>query len=101
LTPTGYFLLYACVTLCAAAYLYAFFPETKGKSLEQVEEYFENQSAREEMARRRGKDGRAARGGGAMTEDTKEEEVEEEEEELKEEEAAAPEEVEGGLVEVR
>lgn len=91
LTPTGYFLFYACITLCTAAYLYAFFPETKNKTLEEVEEYFESQSAKEEEAKRRRKEGNGARGGGTARGDT--------EEEVGQEVEAG--EVEGRVVEVR
>lgn len=71
MTPTGYFMFYACITLCTAAYLYAFFPETKNKTLEEVEEYFENQSAKEEEAKRRRNERRgAAQGDGMATDDT-------------------------------
>lgn len=77
MTPTGYFLFYAGITLGTAAYLYTFFPETKGKSLEQVEEYFEAESAKEEEARRRrrekrGKGGKGLGEGGAAAEGTQE-----------------------------
>jgi hypothetical protein len=36
----GFFVFYACMTVLSAAYLYKYFPETKGLSLEEVNELF-------------------------------------------------------------
>ena len=36
----GYFLFYAVLTLLSIVYLYYYLPETKGKTLEEVEDYF-------------------------------------------------------------
>lgn len=87
MTPTGYFLFYAGVTLGTAAYLYTFFPETKGKSLEQVEEYFEAESAKEEETKRRRREkrgkwgmvgmGKGVGGGRAAVDGTPEQQEEE------------------------
>ena len=51
-TRSGFFLLYAGLTLLAAVYLYFFFPETKGKTLEEVEEHFGGVVARKAARRR-------------------------------------------------
>lgn len=37
LAHSGYFILYATLSLASMVYLYLFFPETKGKTLEEVE----------------------------------------------------------------
>lgn len=53
----GFFFFYACMTMGTGAYVYVFFPETKGKSLEEVEEYFERVAAQAGARRNRKKGG--------------------------------------------
>jgi len=45
LSLSGYFALYTIITLLSIVYIYYFLPETKGKSLEEVEDYFNQQAA--------------------------------------------------------
>ena len=44
LTSTGFFVFYAILTAMSAFYLYKFFPETKGLSLEEVTALFDTES---------------------------------------------------------
>ena len=49
LTSAGTFWMYAC--FCAVAFIFVFFmvPETKGKSLTEIEEHFRGKKNRDEM----------------------------------------------------
>lgn len=44
---SGFFVFYACMTVVSACYLYKFFPETKGLSLEEVTALFDDPNDKE------------------------------------------------------
>lgn len=69
LTPTGYFMFYAFLAALTGVYLYIFFPETKGRSLEEVEKYFEAQVREEEEKKEQEQRGTRKGGAGVVKED--------------------------------
>ena len=50
LTEAGTFWLYGSLAFCSVLFVYFMIPETKGKSLEEIQIYFENRTKREKPA---------------------------------------------------